>query len=91
MNKVNFDHDQEKLFDAMGITPERVKGLLHDTNVSLWELQHPDRNGFSHLDIIEAHVKHAKNEQELAIQAFIAGRYVQENYEGVNYAEEEEE
>lgn len=91
MNKVNLDHSQERLSQSLIVSEERAEELLHDINVSIWELNHLDRRGFTHIHIIEAHIKHAKNEQELTLQAFVAGRYIQANYEDFNYNAEEEE
>lgn len=77
MDKIIFDHTKEEIQQVLDISVERFEKLKHLSEVSMWELKHPDRDGFTSTDILEAFIKHAQTPQELALQAFIAGAYSQ--------------
>lgn len=87
MNKLFFDHSGKTVVAQLGISDERAEELNKLADHSIWELQEPKREGFTDVELLEAVCKHAKNEQELMFQAFVAGMYL----EGVSPTTEHDE
>lgn len=92
MDKVIFDYTKKGLSANLGITPERRREIERATAISMWELKHPERDGYTQTDALEAFSKHAQNIQELVFQAFMAGAYFQtevSEYEEEDISEDE--